>query len=359
MWEFSVDDGLVLVRPDVNGFFLLNSTARLVWHEVSQGVPVAEIASSIATLFSISPQLACRDIEALIASWREGLLASSPPSVRLPPSAIARTDACPVDCVVNGNPMRVVLELGDVWDEIAPRLEPVRTEPHPPRRTFAVGSAADRVLVFRDGVCIGNEENSAGARAVLLQAMASLTEPVAILHAGGCGGVLLAGHSHCGKSTLCAALMGRGLPYHCDDSAVLDREFRVTPMPFPVMLRPGSWPLIEDRFPAFRDAPVYRRWGTDVRLLTPVHAAAPASITALVFIAHQPGSQTQLAELSVLDSLLALERSGFWVEHTRHSIERFLGWLAGIRRYNLRYAGLEEAEAIIGKLAANAPPAVA
>jgi hypothetical protein len=255
--------------------------------------------------------------------------------------------------------MRVVLELGDVWDEIAPRLEPVRTGASLPCRTFAVGSAAGRVLVFRDGVCIGNEENSAAARAILLQAMASLSEPSAILHAGGCGGVLLAGHSHCGKSTLCAALMGRGLPYHCDDSAVLDREFRVAPMPFPVMLRPGSWPLIEDRFPAFRDAPVYRRWGTDVRLLTPVHATGPASITALVFIAHQAGSQTQLAELSVLDSLLELERSGFWVEHTLESIQRFLAWLARIQRYSLRYAELDEAEAVIGKLAANAPPALA
>ena len=359
MWEFSVDDGLVLVRPDVNGFFLLNHTARLVWRKFSQGVPLAEIASGIATLFCISPQVARRDVEAVIASWREGLLASSPPSVCLPPTAIERTDVCPVDCVVNGNPMRVVLELGDVWDEIAPRLEPVRTQPHPPRRTFAVGSAADRVLVFRDGACIGNEENSAGARAVLLQAMASLSDPAAILHAGGCGGVLLAGRSHCGKSTLCAALMGRGLPYHCDDSAVLDREFRVTPMPFRVMLRPGSWPLIEDRFPAFRDAPVYRRWGTDVRLLTPVHATGPAPITALVFVGHQTGAETQLAELSVLDSLLALQRSGFWVEHTRENIQRFLAWLAGIRRFNLRYAELEQAEAIIGKLAANAPPAVA
>jgi hypothetical protein len=161
--------------------------------------------------------------------------------------------------------------------------------------------------------------------------------------------VLLAGGSHCGKSTLCAALMGRGLPYHCDDSAVLDRQFRVAPMPFPIMLRSGSWPLIENRFPAFRDAPVYRRWGTDVRFLTPVHAAGPAPIAALVFVAHEAGSQTRLAELSVLDSLLALERSGFWVEHTRDSIQRFLAWLAGIRRYNLRYAGLEEAEAIIAR----------
>lgn len=355
MWEFPVDDGLVLVRPDVQGFFLLNETARLVWCEFSQGVPLAEIAAAIAAHFCISPEVARRDIEATIASWREGLLTSSPPSVLLPAGAVAGTEVCPVDCVVNGNPIRVVLELGEVWDEIAPRLEPVRREASLPRRTFAVRRAADRVLVFRDGTCIGNEENSAGARAILLQAMASLSEPAAILHAGGCGGVLLAGHSHCGKSTLCAALMARGLPYHCDDSAVLDGEFRVTPMPFPVMLRPGSWPLIEHRFPAFKDAPVYRRWETNVRFLTPVVANGPAPVTALVFVRHEPAAETQLAELSVLDSLVGLQRSGFWVEHTRETIERFLGWLAGIRRYNLGYAGLEEAEGIIVELAAKAP----
>jgi hypothetical protein len=153
--------------------------------------------------------------------------------------------------------------------------------------------------------------------------------------------------------------MARGLAYHCDDSAVLDREFRVIPMPFPVMLRPGSWPLIEERLPSFKDAPIYRRWGTNVRFLTPAPANGPAPVTALVFVRHEKGAEPQLAELSVLDSLLALQRSGFWVEHTRESIERFLGWLARIRRYNLRYAELEEAEAIIGKLGASAPPAFA
>jgi hypothetical protein len=126
-------------------------------------------------------------------------------------------------------------------------------------------------------------------------------------------------------------------------------------MPFPVMLRPGSWPLIEHRFPAFKDAPVYRRWETNVRFLTPVVANGPAPVTALVFVRHEPAAETQLAELSVLDSLVGLQRSGFWVEHTRETIERFLGWLAGIRRYNLGYAGLEEAEGIIVELAAKAP----
>jgi hypothetical protein len=96
-----------------------------------------------------------------------------------------------------------------------------------------------------------------------------------------------------------------------------------------------------------------------VRLLTPVHATGPARTTALVFVRHETGAGTQLAELSVLDSLLALQRSGFWVEHTRESIERFLGWLARTGRYSLQYSELEEAEAIIGKLAANAPAALA
>jgi hypothetical protein len=153
--------------------------------------------------------------------------------------------------------------------------------------------------------------------------------------------------------------MARGLPYHCDDSAVLDRRFRVASMPFPLMLRSGSWPLIEDRLPALRDAPVFSRWGTKVRFLTPVNAPGPAAVTALVFVRHEPGAETEFAEIGVLDSLLALQQSGFWVEHTPESIGRFLEWLGRIGRYTLVYTRLEEAEAIIGGLSSNAPPDLA
>lgn len=366
MWEFPIDDGLVLVRQDVCGLFLLNSSARLLWNELQRGVSHDEVVSSFAAHFGIPVEVARRDIEATLAAWRQGLLAppqppnpkTSPPAVIEGSSVIDGRDVCSVDCVVNGKPMRVLLESGDVWDEIAPRLEPVQVSGLPPEHTLTVGSAGGRVLVLRDGICIGNEENTAGARAILLQAMAWfaggwLGEPAAILHAGGCGGILLAGHTHSGKSTLCAALMSRGLPYHCDDSAILDREFRVAPMPFPVMLRPGSWPLLDARFPELKHAPVYSRWGANVRFLTPVQTAETAAVTALVFIKHDAAAETQMTELSVLDSLLALQRSGFWVEHTREGIERFLTWLAGIRRYSLLYAELEEAERVILQLAAS------
>lgn len=351
MWEFQVDEGLVLARPDIHGLFLLNSSARLIWSEFRRGVSLDGITSKLAAHFCISPQLARSDIEAILASWRQGLLAPPRAPIVVQPSVIGKAEVCPIDCVVNGTPMRVLLESGDVWDEIAPRLEPVRADNLCPRLTFTVGSAASRVLVFRDDLCIGNEENTAAARIILLQAMAAPGERLAILHAGCCGGILLAGQSQSGKSTLCAALMRRGLSYHCDDSAVLDHEFRVAPMPFPIMLRSGSWPLLAARFPQLKEASVYHRWGARVSFLTPTQITVSSPVTALVFVKHEAAAETQLAEISVLDSLLALQRTGFWVDHTPESIERFLGWLATIRRYNLHYAELEQAERVIGALA--------
>jgi hypothetical protein len=351
LWEFQVDEGLVLARPDIHGLFLLNSSARLIWSEFRRGISQADIVAEFAAHFCVSSDVALRDIEATMASWHQGLLAPPPSPAVFPSSIIGGTEVCPIDCVVNGTPMRVLLESGDVWDEIAPRLEPVRADNLCPRLTFTVGSAAGRVLVFRDDLCIGNEENTAAARIILLQAMAAPCERLAILHAGCCGGILLAGESQSGKSTLCAALMRRGLSYHCDDSAVLDHEFRVAPMPFPIMLRSGSWPLLQTRFPELKDAPVYNRWGIDVRFLPLVPASDPTLVTALVFVRHEATVETQLAEISVLDSLLALQRTGFWVDHTPESIERFLGWLARIPRYNLHYAELEQAERVIGALA--------
>ena len=56
----------------------------------------------------------------------------------------------------------------------------------------------------------------------------------------------------------------------------------------------------------------------------------------------------------MFDSLIALQSSGFWVEHKQASIGRFLGWLAGIRRYKLEYADLQSAEQIVSDLSATA-----
>jgi hypothetical protein len=49
-----------------------------------------------------------------------------------------------------------------------------------------------------------------------------------------------------------------------------------------------------------------------------------APVKALVFVEFQPEVATTLRSLTAFDTLLALQRSGFRVEHDRESIARFL-----------------------------------
>jgi hypothetical protein len=223
-----------------------------------------------------------------------------------------------------------------------------------PVSTFTLANGSDRVFVFRDGVCIAQEEKTAGARAILLQEMTRLCDAgrslQAILHAGACGTsagcVLLAGASHAGKSTLCAALMAHGLYCYSDDSAVIDRGFRVAGMPFPLVLRQSSWAVLQSRLARFERAGIHRRAGAEVCFLPsnlPAGSSPSAPVKALVFVEYRPEAVTMLRPLSAFDALLALQRSGFWVEHDRESVVRFLGWLAMLPSRRLTYSSIDEA----------------
>ena len=230
--------------------------------------------------------MARRDIEAVLAQWSAGILApgqthnpsDSGVSTRDFRTLDGRQDAVRFDCVLNGRGFRVVLDPGDLVEEIGPRLARVCIPVLPagaPVSTFTLANGSDRVFVFRDGVCIAQEEKTAGARAILLQEMTRLCDArrglQAILHAGACGTsaacVLLAGASHAGKSTLCAALMAHGFYCYSDDSAVIDRAFRVAGMPFPLMLRQSSWSVLESRLASLERVGIHRRAGDEVCFL--------------------------------------------------------------------------------------------
>jgi hypothetical protein len=378
-WQFPLGDELVVARPDVQGLFLLNGTASVVWEEYRRGAPPAEIAQTFSALYGVPESMARRDIEAALAHWSEGLLSSPPAGSPARAEGLSRlrdlessSQAVAIDCVLNGRGFRVLLEPGDLVEEIAPRLDkiavPRLSSADSPFLTFALVNGEDRVFVFRDGTCIAEEEKTAAARAILLQEMTSHCDPgretKAILHAGACGTaadcVILAGASHAGKSTLCAALMGRGLYCYSDDSAVLDREFRVSGMPFPVMVREESWAVLESRVYSFAErAPIQQRWGFNVRFLPsnlPGSSSPSAPVRALIFVEYRPGSAAKLEPLSAFEALLGLQQSGFWVEHNRESIARFLAWIQRLGRYKLIYSQIDEAcDAVAGLLAAGSP----
>ena len=119
------------------------------------------------------------------------------------------------------------------------------------------------------------EQKIVGARAILLQEMIRACDPArtvpVILHAGACGtdtaGILLAGASYSGKSTLCAALMARGLRCYADDSAIIDEELRVAGMPFPLTLRKSAWPALRGLIRPEQRLRLHNRLGAEVGFL--------------------------------------------------------------------------------------------
>ncbi len=369
-WQYPLEDELVVARPGLEGLFFFNSTARLLWEERSRGASVAEAVRTFADLFGIPPDLAQRDIEGLLAGWSAGILAPlqdcAPAGHAVPPAQPgAAADIVPIDCVVNGKRFRVVLDAGDLVEEIAPRLAGLRVAYAPnqcPDVTFALTNGEDRVFVFRDGVLIAREEKTAGARAILLQEMTRACDPAravrAILHAGACGtdtgSVLLAGASQAGKSTLCAALMARGLRCYGDDSAVIDGDFHVAGMPFPLTLRKSSWPVLE-RLIRREQLRIHTRYGMEVGYLDsnlPAGASPAVPVKALLFVEYQPHAAAVTKPLPVFETLLRLRGSGFWIEHTRADIARFLEWLTRLPRFSLTYSRLDEAADAVADLLA-------
>jgi hypothetical protein len=367
-------DELVVARDDVQGLFLLNNTARFLWEQLNDDSAPAETIQNFAARYGITERLARRDIEATLVGWSRDLVSRTQGNgdPLLDHSFVLRSlernsDAVEIDCVVNGRGFRVLLDPGDLVEEIAPRLAPVavpRLPPETPFLTFSLANAGDRVFVYRGEECIAAEEKTAGARAILLQEMTVACDPGrdagVILHAGACGNasdcVILAGATHAGKSTLCAALMARGLYCYSDDSAVLDRQFKVLGMPFPLTLRKRSWPVIDSHIPFFTDrAPIHRRLGCSVRFLPsnlPANSSPAVTPAALVFVDYQPAASTTLQRLKPFEALLALQQCGFWVEHDCASIAGFLGWIGRLESYKLTYSLIEEASDVVSGLLA-------
>jgi hypothetical protein len=366
-WQFPVEDELVVARPGLEGLFLFNSTARLLWEERSRGASVAEAVRRFADLFGVPPALAQRDIEGLLADWSAGILAPLKKSAPADGPAAA-AEVVPIDCLVNGKRFRVLLDAGDLVEEIAPRLAGLSVTFAPgqsPDVVFTLANGPDRVFVFRDGGLIATEEKTAGARAILLQEMTRACESSrmvrmvrAILHAGACGtdtaSVLLAGASYSGKSTLCAALVARGLRCYADDSAVIDENFRVAGMPFPLTLRKSAWPALEGLI-GREQLRAHTRWGVEAGFLDsnlPAGSSPAAPVEALLFVNYQAHAATVMEPLTVFETLLRLRRSGFWIEHTRTDIARFLESLTCLPRFTLTYSRLNEAADAVADLLA-------
>lgn len=132
IWEFPVEGGLVLARPESPVLFLLNATAGLLWHLLEESNELPAVVSRFAELCVISEELAARDIEAMIQDWSQTPLGSDfPVSPSIPdsvPDPLQATDAASFaeTYTVQSKSFRVFFYDPELAAEFAPRLAPLR-----------------------------------------------------------------------------------------------------------------------------------------------------------------------------------------------------------------------------------------
>jgi hypothetical protein len=346
-WTFPVPSTelIAVFAEDWEGILFLNPTASWIW----QNWDLPDLSEAYAEKFGISLAQARQDIHVCVDSWSKLQRPVASTAVPALPSAIQFTSA---NYQLNGTLFSVSFGSPSIQAELLPRLAQLELKAQPyvlskPDHIFQLYERLDGTAIFRDGVYMATELLVTGARALLLQELTRLAVPgrdfSAILHAGAAGNqnacVILAGASFSGKSTLCAALMQSGLLCYSDDSACLTTDFQIAGMPFALSIREGSWHL----FPQF-DKPRF--------IPSNLNGTSPtAPPIALIFVEYSADTEiTTFEPIPIFDALVAIQESGFWVEHKPATITAFLDWLSRLPVHRLRYSKLDEAMAQVHAL---------
>ena len=359
IWEFSIQGGLVLARPELHALFILNRSASALWLLLKEGIPPEEVLRIYSSLYSLPLESAAGDIQFTLAAWKNRLLSKQTPASSTPPQDIPRPPHFPfsTDYLINFIPFRVRIGDDDLIEEIAPRLAGLAAAPSkpPPANCFDVFDHDGQIVILCDGELLGAEATASAARAVLLQEIVRVCNPgrewLSVLHAGACGSddecVLFAASTHSGKTTLAAALLYSDLNLFCDDSAAIDAaSLELSAMPFALMLRQGSWAPLRSRYPQIETLPIVSRYGQNVKFLSPEAPRWPTTsprVKGLIFTKYIPGAPTTLLPIPSFEALVKLQESGFWVLHKQKEIARFLNWIQTLPANTLTYSNLDEA----------------
>jgi hypothetical protein len=169
----------------------------------------------------------------------------------------------------------------------------------------------------------------------------------ATIACGDCG-VMLCAPRECGKSTLAAYLVACGGDLLADEPSLLHLDpWSVSPLPMPISLKEGSWPILRQHWPQLAFAPVHvRSDGVKIRMAHPSRCSARSRrLTHIVFPRYAPSSSTEVESLSPLHTLRLLSEGGMLLakQFARANFEAFLQSVWHTPAYRLQYASLEEA----------------
>lgn len=150
---------------------------------------------------------------------------------------------------------------------------------------------------------------------VLLQASLDADPDRLHLHAGLVSrsdrGLLIGGHAGCGKSTLVAQLIRAGFDYHTDERVALDDALALGPLPKPLSVVAGSFPVLADFAPTTTGHGVAspRLWHVPANVIRPGSVrTSPPELAGIALVEYRAGAaldSTVMHPITVARVLLA------------------------------------------------------
>jgi hypothetical protein len=352
-----LDDGLVVARPGGHRLFVMNASARFIWEQRSNGAEDAQIPGLIADHYGIDFQRAESDFRKTLGRWRhDGLIG---------PSGLRRRYA------IGGIGFSVEYGSSDIEATIAPVIGHLQS-PTPPspqdglEREFLIDCENGQFTIRADGIDVLTTASLDGIVEKLLfdivmYAYARIDWLVST-HAAAIGTghdcILLPGASGAGKSTLTASLLTRPqIRYLTDDMILLDREnLCAVPMPGALVLKTGSWDLLDPHLHGLASQTIHRRNNEDVKYWVPNSGQIAGSrlpVKAVVFPSRDSGSlKPVLTPLSPLEGLSRIITAPATINSpiTSETVERLIAWAHRVPFYTLAYSRLEDASDPIEQL---------
>jgi len=361
-----LDDSGLLFRSATRQLFAMNAMATFLWCLLEDGVTAEGMAAELQTTFGLDAATASACRSDALGQWRRhGLL--------MPPGDHSGLTAGPYRLL----DLRFSLQVQDraLHDQLASLLAPLAmAEPE-------VSPDGEPLKLAIDGLTMlcGERivEQCREANGVVPMVKAGLVRLALdgnpghlAVHAAalrlGDACLLLPGPSGSGKSTLAAALAGAGCGLLADDTAVLAPDTaagtaQIRPLPFAICLKPGSWALLQTRFPQIADLPVHRRAdGKLARYLLPpdragwIDAASRHPVRWIVFPRRRPSGRTRLAAIPRAEALSRLLRESCPLGRglDAATVSALAAWMRDIACFDLHY---EEVGAAVDTLRRLAP----
>jgi len=161
--------------------------------------------------------------------------------------------------------------------------------------------------------------------------------------------LLLPAVSGSGKSTLTTYLLQQGFSFLTDEVALIDTQKYMRAIPMAITLKEGSWKVLEKEGISFDTLFIHKRFdGQKLRFLPPYNIAKKnlkATNAFLVFPKFQEGAETEIKELSTLETLRRITESGYEVtdSYDWENIHQWIELIEGFQKFTLTYSHLEEA----------------